>query len=195
VVREGNVETRTCSSHLGNLCMVYAAELLAILYATEAIREIQPVKLVRIFSESLSALTALNSSNTTSSIVWECYNALNDVKKTSFVELWWVSAHSNYEGNERADELAKIASLIDFCGLEPVVPISRTTVNTAIVDWASNKLAAQWKETSMCRQKKMLLPVADTKVSKACLKRSKKSSRLLTHLVTGHNLLNYHQSK
>ena len=91
--------------------------------------------------------------------------------------------------------MAKIGFLMDFCGLEPVVPISRTTVNTAIVDWSSNKLAAQWKETSMCRQTKMLLPVADTKVSKACLKLNKKSLRLLTHLVTGHNLLNYHQSK
>ena len=78
---------------------------------------------------------------------------------------------------------------MDFCDPEPVVPIYQTTVNTAIVDWAYNKLATQWEETLMCRQTKVLLPEADKKVSKACFKLSKKSLRLLLHLVTGHNLL------
>jgi len=69
VIKEGNAETRTCSLPLSKFCLVHGAELLSNLYATEAIRELRPFMLIRIFSDSVSALNALNAGGTTFSIV------------------------------------------------------------------------------------------------------------------------------
>jgi len=39
----------------------------------------------------------------------------------NFVQLLWIPGHSNIEGNEIADGLAKQAAITDFTGPEPVL--------------------------------------------------------------------------
>jgi len=142
----------------------------------------------------MSAVQALSGSSTSSSIVEECYNELNRLNESNLVELYWIPAHSGYDGNERADILAKKATEIEFCGPEPVLPVSLTCIQSAVNKWEQQKLNQLWLNTNMCRQSKIFLNKVSDFCSSRCITLSRKSLRLLTHIVTGHNLLNSHQT-
>ena len=89
---------------------VYQAEVLAIKPAVRKLLEIRKTefKFIKIFSDSQAALRLLASWKIKSKLFFEIITALNFLTNCSLcVELVWVKAHNNYQGNERADELAR----------------------------------------------------------------------------------------
>ena len=64
-------------------------------------------KNIYIFSDSLSAIKALNQLRISISTILDCLNRINEVAVNNSVSLNWVPGHSNIPGNEEADGLSR----------------------------------------------------------------------------------------
>lgn len=94
--------------------MVYQAEILELKTDSD--------KFVKIFTDSQAALKALDSWKIKSKLVGNTVDSLHKLADRVFrLELNWIKACNNYQGNERADELAKIAvyNNIVYFGQDP----------------------------------------------------------------------------
>ena len=119
VIYELNKEICYKSLRLSDNTTVFQAEMIAIRDATQLMIEHlqEHQKYIKIFSDSQAAIQALNSPTITSKIVEETVRNLNTLgSKVNRLEIEWIKAHVGYEGNERADELARL-----LCGAA-VVP-------------------------------------------------------------------------
>ena len=95
---------------LPNHCTVFQAELLAIHEALLFARSISQGRTVRIYSDSLSSLMAINDRNSKSELVLLIQDTIKGWNGPE-IELHWIKAHVGHEGNEIADQLAKEASI------------------------------------------------------------------------------------
>jgi hypothetical protein len=84
-----------------------------------------PGKYISICSFSQAALKALRAVRTTSSLVRQCREALEDIFTRHDVGFYWVPGHAGVRGNETADGLARNDSASDFVGPEPALGIYR----------------------------------------------------------------------
>lgn len=111
------------SISLGKYSSIFLAEIKAILDSVHWIKERCPKRDVFICTDSQSALKALSAYEFTSALALNAYEALNELALTTKVEIIWVPSHSGIEGNEKADELAKIGAMSKFTGPEPVMSL------------------------------------------------------------------------
>ena len=114
---------------------VFQAEIIAINEACKKFIDTKQsnMQYIKIFSDSQAAILALNSNTVTSSLVKQTMITLNQLADSmERVEICWIKAHIGYDGNERADQLAREA-----------VKNSQVGVNTP-QSWACYK--AQLKE-------------------------------------------------
>ncbi len=97
--------------HLGKISSVPQAEAFAILMG---IQEVLPIGVheerVVICSDSKGMIEALASPITNSKLIKECKDYLNMAGLRNRISLVWVPGHSNVDGNENADVLAKAGS-------------------------------------------------------------------------------------
>ena len=113
-----------------------------------------------------------------SSLVQEC------------VRICWDPGHSEVDGNEVADKLARKGAATSFIGPEPQCGVNWSTVKGAIEQWSSSQCVTYWDNLSGHRQSKLLgNPYNERKT----LELSKSELRLLVEYFTGHNSLRYHQ--
>jgi len=103
-----------------------------------------------------------------------------------------ILGHSNIEGNEIADSLAKQTSTTDFTSLEPVLGLSSTSVRNTVHQWSVQEQNKKWNNIQSCRQAKQLLQNISTKFAKYAVRLSRKDLKILVGLPTGHNTLNRH---
>ncbi|KAJ8912276.1 hypothetical protein NQ315_016774 [Exocentrus adspersus] len=108
----------------------------------------------RIFicSDSQAALRAISSPRTRSKLVQECGDALESLARQKEVGLVWVPEHMGIPGNERADQLARLGSGKPPQGPEPILGISRGSINGALSRWAYRRLGMSWRMNTGCRQ-------------------------------------------
>lgn len=91
-------------------CTIFQAELQGILCALREIKRRQTTGQVHIWSDSLSSLLAIKRRNCKDEQAMETRILLRELNTNSLsVKLHYVKAHIGVEGNERADELAKLA--------------------------------------------------------------------------------------
>jgi hypothetical protein len=88
----------------------------------------RPEKYVIICSDSQAALKALQAAKTTSPLVRQCRQALNDISARHVVWLYWVPGHAGVRGNEIADRLTRSGSGQWFIGPEPFLGVSRQNI-------------------------------------------------------------------
>jgi len=62
------------------------------------------------------------------------------------LRLLWVPGYCGFEGNEKADLLAKQASASSFTGPEPVFGLSITTFRTNLRKWALKEQQISWQQ-------------------------------------------------
>merc|ERR1739842_76216 len=110
---------------LGKLATVYQAEVIAISHAADAmIKAGISNQTIIILSDSQAALKALAGPMVKQMLVGNCTDNLNILSQNNQVKLMWVPGHSNIDGNEEADILAKSGAFKVWEIPEPAVPIS-----------------------------------------------------------------------
>jgi hypothetical protein len=71
-----------------------------------------------------AAIKALDSYQINSKLVWDCHRSLEQLAEHNRVQLILVPGHKGIDGNEIADQLAKLGSECPFIGPEPACGIS-----------------------------------------------------------------------
>ena len=82
-------------------------------------KDLHSFKNVCIFTYSLGALQVLQTRTTGSALVNECLEKIVALSRKIKVNISWIPAHSGYEGNEKADKLAKKATELHCHTVEP----------------------------------------------------------------------------
>jgi len=105
---------------LGKHTTVFQAEVYAILACVHEIEtQDQPEKYVSICSDSQAALKTHKAAKTSSPLVRQCQQALNDISTLPTVGLYWFLGHAGLRGNEIADKPTRSGSVQRFVGPEP----------------------------------------------------------------------------
>ena len=117
------------------------------------------------------------------------------------IKLIWIPSHSNYDGNEIADMLAKAGSKSE----RPVIPtakkcIPHTTMKQKIIKYIKDKNAreiANWQNNNISEDCSPIfnLTMNNEKAQQIIIDLPKNSLRTLTKALTGHNELNKRADK
>ena len=94
------------------------------------------------------------------------------------VRLLWNPGHSNIEGNEMADNLAKQAATTNFTGPEPVLGLSVTSVRNTVCQWSVQEQNRKWNDTQNCRQARQLLQNHNIRHAKYAVRLSRRFENL-----------------
>lgn len=188
-----NQETTTEESiHLGMNATVFQAEIFAIGRAAEHITQSNVCgKQIIINCDSQAAILALDShiikTNTTATVA----KALNNLASRNQVLLRWIPAHQGYEGNERADTLAKQGARNENNATTKKLPIPRATWNVALRARTKKIVQQKWREVPPSHFTRVWRDI----YQKAIHKLNRGNLRKITMFLTGHSTLNYHLNK
>jgi ribonuclease HI len=132
----GQSVNRRLSISLGKYATVFQIEVYAILACVHEIKtQDRPEKYVSICSDSQVALKALQAVKTTSPLVRQCQQALNDISTRHAVGLYWVPGHAEVRRNEITDKLVRDSSVQRFVGPEPFLRVSRQNIRRKMKFW------------------------------------------------------------
>jgi len=185
------------STSLGLSPSVFQTELFAISMACTSITASPSARHTSIHSDSQAALIAIAATILKSSSVLSCISDLISASQHCLsLTLCWVPGHSNIEGNDLADSLAREGSGALPIGPEPFLPIGRAALSSALKSHFYSKHCSKWnssKASTKCKtpltalltvQHKWLHPLPPTSIL-----------RPYSQLLSGHSYLNYFQHR
>lgn len=180
------------SVSMGRWPTVFQAEIQAILEcASICLKRKYKHSNICIFSDSQAALAALKSYTCTSKLVWECTLLLQKLSVNNTIVLYWVPGHQGIQGNEKADELARVGSSQHLQGPEPFCGVSPCSIKMELRNWEKAMVNTNWNKTVVARQSKKFITPNKSNTQKL-LALSKKDLCAYTGLITGHCLVKYH---
>ena len=148
---------------MGKHSSIFLAETRAIIESCHIIK-IKKItnEIIFICSDSQAALKAISSIEIKSALILECWEILNEVATDNRVDLLWVPSHSNIEGNEKADELAKIGALSAYLGPEPATGTPTSSTRRKINVLRDQMSLSYWNNYMGCRQAKNCIRINKT---------------------------------
>lgn len=178
----GDAETRTTKLKLSDYCTVYQAELLALCRATEETLR-HSASSFGIYSDSMAALQTVKNHSCLHPLAVEARdNLTTSSHQNKIINLFWIKAHAGFEGNERADKLAKEAAMnnkkrpdYDLC---PVSYVRRYARTATLDEWNRRYVSGQTASVT-----KIFFPDA---VMAFRLIRKMKIDHVITQILTGH---------
>lgn len=183
------------SVSLGCYTTVFQAEVYAILEALLWCMN-HNCKKVDIYSDSQAALLSLGNATIKSGIVEDCRNTLSLVKTRGFqVSLIWVPGHTEIEGNEEADRLARAGSEGLPIGCEPTIPVGPAYARKILETKLAKNFQNEWANTSGMQCARAFLPPPSTKFGLHLEDFSRGKARRLTWFLTGHGHFRKHMAK
>ena len=99
--------------------------------------------------------------------------------------LTWIPGHMGFDGNEKADELARKGTENTFCGPEPCVALTKDTINAALEGYKKWRHMSEWRSRIGLKHSKEFLGNCSINHNKIWrLKRNQLSQ--IVGLYTGH---------
>jgi ribonuclease HI len=171
---------------------VYRGEQLAILKALLWVMEVQPLRVI-IFSDSLSALTALDQVDSNlSSLDMEILVNLREILSLGIdIRFAWVPSHIGLSGNEKVDKLAKAALKED---ITVQVDLSLSEARSIIKFHLKDMWQDKWDLSDKGRFYYNIQPKVNYATAQS-LNVNRKNWVDLMRLKFGHSLLNGHANR
>jgi ribonuclease HI len=191
VIYQNNTIIKEEALHLGAYSTVFQAETTAVLAAASYLLDTElKDKEITILCDSQATLMALDATKIRARSIQETAVVLNALGEHNILSLLWIPAHSNYEGNERADTLAKKGSLNEEA-LIVNLPIPQATWKLHTHQLVANQAEERWKSSDITHFK---IAWRD-KYTRELTKLSRSDLRIATQLLTGHAAVNNHLHK
>ena len=125
----------------------------------------------------------------------DTHEALNVLAaQTKLVCLTWIKAHIGLDGNELADEYAKLGTVDETTQIETQTQTTGKDIKTATREYVYHNWKEKWKSLKKCRMTKVFYDGPNHRVGKVVSRLSRKDMTLFIHAITGHNNLNYMNS-
>jgi ribonuclease HI len=177
--------------YLGTHSTVFQAETAAVLKAASYLRDTGTKDNdIFILCDSQATLLALESTKIKHRTTQETVEALNSLGMSNSLKLLWIPAHSDYEGNEHADTLAKKGSSnSEAVALE--LPIPQAIWKSNARQLALQQANERWNTSDQTQFKNTW---RDSYV-KELAKLNRSDLRIATQILTGHASINYHLHK
>ena len=183
------------SEPCGNICSNYTAEIRAMITAVEKVQETfekekTPEDLV-IFTDSKSALQALESLQTTNKDIERLRAIIDSVHKKFQIKitLQWIPGHSGVNGNERADLLAKEGASKE----QQNVPVDQSTVRKILQNNSKEEWNNRWARGTTGRSvfQEMSKPNKYDHINQL----NRPEQCIIFRLRTGHGIFNAHLNR
>lgn len=129
------------------------------------------------------------SPNTVSGLVKEFKLALNDLGQPNPIILVWTPGHSDVEGYEAADKLARLDSLSKYLTAQTHIPIPHAACRNVINDWVVAKHARWWNTYSGGVHTKRFFPKPCQRWSKDLLLLERKKIRTVVGAIKSYYVL------
>ena len=192
ILDTNNNPIHTQSIHLTQSATIFQAELTAI---TEVCKYLKTNnnnkhKYIKIFSDSKASLQALSNPKCKSNTVYDTHCALNTLSQdVKCLRLTWIKAHAGHDGNELADEYAKLGVIDTTYTIHTY--ITNKELQSPIEIYTYHKWKEKWTNYKYCRQTKLFYPEPSKKMGKYVRQLARTDLSLLIQGITGQNNLNY----
>ena len=154
----------------------------------------QSDKVTKAQPDSQAALQAFGKAEITSKMVKNAIEVWEEVAESGIkISVEWVKAHIGIEGNELADEEAKMGALSLSIWSETLRPWKETLKEVEKVIKQEWKI--RWKNIYKHDASKIFISGPDKQKAKHLLNLCRSDLMMLTRAISGQNFLAYHQSK
>jgi hypothetical protein len=179
---------RRLSIALGKHAMFYQAKLYAKLACVHELEtQDRPEKYVSICSDSQAALKGLQAAKTTSPLVRQCQQALNDSSTRHAMGLYWVPGHAGLRGNKIADKLANSVGVQRFVEPESFLGGSRLYIRRKMKRWLEKHYLSVWRgPCSKQREARKLISGPDLATGVRLLACNRTRFKIVVGLLTRH---------
>ena len=146
----------TQSINLTGEASIFQAELIAIQEAAKHLYTHEDTHglYIKFFSDSQAALQALKSNKCKAQTVKDTHDALNALAdQAKVVRLTWIKAHIGLDGNELADEHAKLGTVDDTMKIR--TQTTSKEIKAATREYVYHKWKEKWRALKKCRMTKV----------------------------------------
>ena len=177
---------------------VFQAEVAAMAKAADLLlnRSNLEIRFVKIFVDSQAAIRAVGNNFISSNVVAMAIDNLNKLaEKAKSVSIVWIPAHKGHEGNERADGLAKLGA--NSTDVDRVLQIKQppATMKARIKEKVHEEWLEEWRRQNIANHTKTFYEDLNVGKAKYVYKLARLELGRFVRIITGHNNLNFFQTK